>query len=200
MNRLISNPLIVILFILAISVSSCPKNPVSSGSTSAGTLPADWPIPQLSFSTDVTLSLSPTKGSKSPEIDGMQWTFWCAYVHCDDGITGLAKHVESSLAPLKYQRVVNIVANKDLNKWKLYYSPDGKIEVSIIGDLTRGLKASKEEISDTEKKWHDDGAVALASVKDFMILINVYKSSPLPYMQLLQGSHGNDRLVPITAR
>jgi hypothetical protein len=204
---MISNKKIFLILVLVIgaALSACHKHSntsVSSSVQSNVTLPADWPIPELSFTNNITLPRAPSAGSEMPDIDGLKWTTWNAYVHCDGGGIAIAKHVESRLAPLGYRRVDHVTENSDLHKWRMYYSPDGKLEITVMADVTQGLSATPDQIADTAKKWEDHDTVALANVKDFMIMINKYESPPLPYKQLLEGTYssGNYRLVPITAR
>jgi hypothetical protein len=191
MNRLRSNLLIVILFILASSASSCPTSPVSSGSTSVATLPADWPIPQLRFTGNVVLSRACPKHIII-RSDGARIEAWDTRVHCEKHMAGVAVQVEKRIAPLGYLAQVSNPRSPKTELWmREYISRDGFTSIMIIRDPSRNGQASFSEITSTNPA--DD-----YTCTDYSIII--FKSDTIdPIMEDKQNGEDSSmwQLIPL---
>lgn len=167
------------------------------------TLPGDWPIPQLTFSGDVSLTGASKHGAKMPSAEGEGWQTWMAFIHCDDGMQKAAAGIESCLAPLAYQRVAEGAPGEDETGdfMREYYSADGRTEVSISEDPTRGMTASRAEmqaeLSERESALKAGASVGSTKATDFMVMVMIYEKPSSSYSAIASGKLRNVRLEPL---
>jgi hypothetical protein len=95
-------------------------------------LPADWPIPQLTLPPGARLTSPAQVGSKAPG-GGTYKTNSYAHFTMGSPWTAAARHVEQCLAPLGYAEHVSIYADgsSSQDQARDYWSTDAKTEVEL---------------------------------------------------------------------
>lgn len=168
MHRLLA---ILILLSTALHGASCAKySPASriANIKEIQTLPSDWPVPSLDFTSDVTLRKALSGYVDMPEMEGRRSKLWSAYVHCDGGWDGISKYMIAKLAPAGYKKLFMSPFDdpKHAAVTTTYISTDGLIEITISCDPST-MKTPAKDMSSTDlTSWND-------ASQDFLIMINV---------------------------
>jgi hypothetical protein len=125
-----------------------------SCTNSQNTLPKDWPIPQLTFTGNVTVTRAAPHGAKLPAMPAaglLERETWLADVHCDGGKDVMLAEVETCLAPIGYRR--GFAGDFNTESAQFYFSKDGLVMVYIY-DKDSGIDFSVE-IQTTKKPSSD---------------------------------------------
>jgi hypothetical protein len=110
-----------ILLIVLLALSGCPL-----GSTS---LPANWPIPQLSLPPGAKLTALPSVGNQTPTCRANSAARF-SYTGSWDDVAG---HIEQCLAPLGYVEYVEVFPGGDTMQHRIryYWAPDDRTSVLL---------------------------------------------------------------------
>jgi hypothetical protein len=163
--------LILILLFTIVCGASCTKNSTSNRMANIKeiySLPSDWPVPALDFTSDVILSKALSGYVDMPEMQGRKQKLWSAYAHCDGGWDGISKYMVAKLAPAGYKKLF-MSPFEDSNHAEAtttYISSDGLIEIAISSDPSTMKTPAKDMSSADLTSWND-------ASQDFMIMINV---------------------------
>ena len=150
------NRTVAILIVLGTLLLFISGGLLGSCTNSQKTLPKDWPIPQLTFAGNATLTRAAPRRAKLaaiPALGHVERETWSVNVHCDGGKDVMLAEVEACLAPLGYQR--GLAGDFQTDRTHSYFSKDGLIMVFIHDDpngkdFSVTIESTKQQSSDYE--------------------------------------------------
>lgn len=206
MNKLGSSAIaliILLISIVSISLESCTHY--------QNTLPKDWPVPQLSFTGDVSITRTLLQGIKPATGTTKRDRMWVVYIHCDKGKAAVLANVKAALLPLGYQSLVigNNQMDDAADEQSRYYSPNGLISISVVMDVTRGGAASESDMQSTidqlkaglasgkpeDQRRLDD---FISSYVDYQVTVTSSTKPDNSYSLAVSNRTNKIRLVPLT--